>query len=136
MSSKDIKNLKNRSINTDCIELAVLDNIPIEYIKTIFVPETKVEFVRRLINNDKIVVAPMEIDVDKRFYGWDESQLLFSEEIFKETMEKKEQLESTFKKEDIKKLAEERKKSGIVSIYEKIKSFINSRGKNNGKDSR
>lgn len=138
MSSEDIKHLKNRSINTACIELAVLDDIPIEYIKTISVPESKVQFVRKLINNDRIIVTPMDLDVDKRFYGWNEEELHFSEEIFNEIMEGKKQYEQVFEKKDIREIAEERNKTGILSVYEKIKNMIKDKGinKDNGKDSR
>ncbi len=137
MSSEDIKHLRHRSIKTDCIELAVFDNIPIEYIKMLAVPEDKVEFVRKLINNERIAVTPMELDVNKRFYGWDDlDQLIISEEAYIERMNDKKESKLTIGKDDMKELAEGRHKSGILRMYNKIKNMIISRGKDNGKDSR
>ena len=135
MSSENIKKLRVRGIQSDCVEIGVFDNIPVQYIKMIGVPEDKVEFVQRLINNDTIKVLPMQLDVEKFFYGWNEYDLIFSQEDFEKAIETTKPKKQQFSKEQMEKLAKGREKSGIQHVFQKIKNLLN-RGKENGKNPR
>lgn len=142
MSSNDVKSMRTYPVQSDLPEVGIMDNVPLEYIKLIAVPENKVEFVRKLVNNDKIAVAA--IDTDEKFYYMDEvsGEINFNDEKAKELIEARKQPEqnTTFDSKAIRKLAEGRKISGILDMYrkmkEKIKEKINGRGKENETNSR
>lgn len=134
ISSKDIEQMRTISVHSSMPEIGIRDSVPLEYIKVIAVPESKVEFVRKLVNNDRIIVTP--IDIEERFYNLE--SIAKTSGMEKELIKGKRQPKSeiTFDSESVNKLAEKRKISGIRGIYEKIKKRIMSRGKNNEKDSR
>lgn len=128
MSSNDVKKMQTYKVDSDTTEVGILDNIPLEYIKVIAVPEDKIKFVCKLVNNDKIIVTP--IDMNGKFYYIDESTIEFDSEKAKELIEGKKQSQSqtTFNNEDVKKLSQSRRKSRILDIYRKIKEKISNRG--------
>lgn len=133
MSSKDIEQLETYKISSDLPEIGVKDNIPLEYIKFIGVPEDKVEFVRKMVGNEPITVMP--INIEGRFYWIDDIGLIeFYEEEAKKVIEEKTEPEKNFTGEEVKKLAKGRIKSKILRIYRKIKEKINSKGKEYERD--
>ncbi len=54
ISSDDIKDLRTFKVSSDIPELGVIDMIPINRIKTIFVPNDKIDFVSKMIENTRI----------------------------------------------------------------------------------
>ena len=136
ISSDNIEQMRTCRVDSEKTEIGIKNNVPLEYIKFIAVPEDKVNFVRKLVNNEQIIVAP--VNINETFYYIDDWMIEFDAEKAKEIAEKKNQSEAmkTFDSEEVKKLAEGRKKSGILNMYRKIKDKINIKGKNKENDSR
>lgn len=132
ISSDDVKQMKTCSVHSEVPEIGVMNNVPLEYIKFIAVPENKVEYVRKLVNNPNINVTSIDMN-DKFYYIDDMDTIYYNTSKIKELMEEKEKAK-TFDSESVKKLAEGRKKSGILDVYRKIKNkiknLINNRDKN------
>jgi len=139
ISAQDTKNMKTSRVRSDLPEVGIMNNVPLEYIKFIAVPESKVNFVRKLVNDDNIMVMPLEIDERSYQIDLDCGEMFFDVEKTKELIEGKKQDEPTFNSESVEKLAKGRKLSGIKGIFEKLRQFkekFNSKGKNNERDSR
>lgn len=137
MSSSSLRQMKTCHVHSDLPEVGIMDNIPLEHIKTIAVPEDKVEFVRKLVADKEIIVIP--ISIDEKFYYVDSEfgEISFDAEKAKQLAEPKKQVKRTnFNSKKIAEMSKTRKVSGIRSIYEKIKETIKNRGKENGKDTR
>ncbi len=136
ISPNDITKMKTCTVHSDIPEIGIMDNVPLEYIKVIAVPKSKVNFVRKLITDNRIIVTP--IDTHEKFYYMDSFGITFNAEKAKELVKGKEQRDTmpSFNSEKIKKLASGRITSGIQDIYKKIQEKIKSRGKNNEKDSK
>lgn len=136
MSSSSLSKLKTCNVNSDLPEVGIKDNIPLECIKAIAVPEDKVEFVRKLVDNDEIIVTP--ISIDERFYNIDSHEgIIVDAEKAKQLAEGKKQITRTnFNATEMAEISKTRIISGIRGIYEKIKEKVKNRGKENGKDSR
>lgn len=137
ISSNSLKQLRTCRVQSDLPEVGIMDSVPLEHIKTIAVPEDKVEFVRKLIGDNEIIVTP--ISIDEKFYYLDSEfgQISFDEEKAKQLAEQKKQVTRTnFNSKEMAGMSKTRKVSGIRSIYEKIKETIKNRGKDNGKETR
>ena len=137
ISSNSLKELKTCRVHSDLPEVGIMDSIPLEHIKTIAVPEDKVEFVRKLVGNNEIIVTP--ISIDEKFYYVDSEfgEISFDTEKVKQLAEQKKQVTRTnFNSKGMAEISKTRKVSGVRSIYEKIKEVIKNRGKENGKDTR
>ena len=137
ISSNSLKQLKTCRVHSDLPEVGIMDSIPLEHIKTIAVPEDKVEFVRKLVGDNEIIVTP--ISIDEKFYYVDSEfgQISVDAETAKQIADKKKQVTRTdFKSKEIAEMSKTRKVSAIRSIYAKIKETIKNRGKENGKDTR
>lgn len=135
ISSNHIKNLKTCRVHSDTPEVGIMNNVPIEYIKVIAVPESKVQFVRKLVRDKPITVAP--INMADRFYYIDDYNFIIDDAKAEEFIQGRTQDErKTFDNAEIKEVASERKISGIRKIYKKIKEKIQSKGKDIENDSR
>lgn len=137
ISSNSLKQLKTCRVHADLPEVGIMDSIPLEHIKTIAVPEDKVEFVRKLVGDNEIIVSP--ISIDEKFYYVDSEfgEISFDAEKAKQLAEQKKQVTRTkFNSKEMAEMSKTRKVSGIRSIYEKINETIKNRGKENGKDTR
>lgn len=129
ISTKDIKQMKTCHVHSDIREIGVMNSVPLEYIRVIAVPESKVEFVRKLIGDDSITVTSM--GVDDMFYQTNPLRVALNPEELEKLVLNKKQPEVTFNSQQVKALAQGRKKSGILDIYNKIKNKIIGRGKEN-----
>lgn len=69
--AEDISKTKRSIISSDIPEVAVEDGVPLEYIKSICVPEEKVELVQNMIGNKDILVCTID-DIDDKFYYFDD----------------------------------------------------------------
>lgn len=136
ISSDDIEQMKTCRVDSEISEIGIMNNVPLEYVKFIAVPKSKVEFVRKLVNNPQITVAP--IDMNEKFYYIDDLDFInYDLTKIEELMKEKEHPETTtFNSESVKKLAKGRRKSKMLDIYRKIKDKIKNRGKNIIDDSR
>lgn len=133
ISSEDIKQMKTCRVHSDTPEIGIQE-VPLEYIKFIAVPKSKVKFVSKLVNLDRTIVVPIELD--ERFYYIDDYEIYFDEQKANEITERRKRTGQSFGSEQVKKLAQGRKKSEIVDLYKKIKTMFNSKGKNNENDTR
>lgn len=135
ISSNDIKKLKTCRVHSDTPEIGIMNNVPLEYIKVIAVPESKVQFVRKLVRDKPITVAP--VNIADRFYYIDDCNFVIDDAMAEEFIQGRTQSEKkTFYNEEVKELARERKISGIREIYRKIYKKIKNRGKDIENDSR
>ena len=136
ISSSSLKQLKTCRVHSNLSELGIADNIPLEHIKSIFVPEDKVEFVQKLVGTNNIIVTP--IGIDERFYYVDHEfgEIYFDAEKSKQLTEKKQIAKNYFNAKEMSEMSKSRTSSGIRGIYEKFKEKINDRGRENGEDTR
>ena len=136
ISSNSLKQLKTCRVHSDLPEVGIMDSIPLEHIKTIAVPEDKVEFVRKLVDDNEIIVTP--ISIDEKFYYVDSEfgEISFDTEKAKQLAEQKQLTRTKFNSKEIAEMSKTRNISGVRSIYQKIKEAIKNRGKENGKDTR
>lgn len=129
ISTNDIKKMKTQRVQSDKREIGIMNNVPLEYIKVIAAPQSKVEFVRKLIGDNRIIVTT--IGTDELFYQTNPLRADLNLEELKELVHGEKQPEVTFDSQQVKTLVEGRKKSGILDIYRKIKSKIIGKGKEN-----
>ena len=138
MSSDDAKNKETRPVQgCNLQEAAIIDDIPLEEIKTILVPEDKVQFVRKLVGNKGISVGSIDLNIKNyidliellRHYDSQKAGELFN-------VAKQSTIKTTFDQNNMKELAEGRRMSKIKNIYHKIKERLDSKGKINGEDTR
>lgn len=135
ISSKSLEHLKTCRVHSDLPEVGIMNSIPLEHIKTIAVPEDKVEFVRKLVGDNEIIVTP--ISIDEKFYYVDSEfgQISFDAEKAKQLIEQRKQVtRANFNSKEITEMSRTRKVSGIRNIFEKIRETIKIRGKENVKD--
>lgn len=137
LSSTSLSKMKTCHVHSDLPEIGIMHNIPLEHIKIIAVPEDKVEFVRKLVGNNDIIVTPISIDEKFYYVDSDFGEISFDAEKAKQLAQGGKKITRTnFNAVEIAEISKTRKVSGIKSIYEKIKEKMNNRGKKNGKDSR
>ena len=136
MSSNKLKQLQTCHISSDIPEIGVMGNIPLECISVIAVPENKVEFVRKLVNNPNIQVTP--ISIDEKFYYVDSEfgEISFDSEKAKQLSEKENKGKVQFHFKEIIDMSKTRKILDIRGIYEKIKEKIKNKGRENEEKSK
>ncbi len=123
ISLEDAKKLETINIHSDRREIGVLGNIPPEYISFISVPENKVEFVRKLVNNDKIKVCPFE--PEKRFYQKTPfGDIDFDDKKAKKVLHEQNSKGKIFSIDEIKALTLGRVKSKIQESIRKMQNLI------------
>lgn len=88
MSSEDLKKLRSCSVSSDCPEMGIVNNIPIEYIKTIAVPKDKVKLVKKMVGDKPIEVLSYDTDIPYYISFFDSYQINYdfskmSEKILK-----------------------------------------------------
>lgn len=123
ISPDSLNKLKICTVNSGLPEIGIIDNVPIESIEMIAVPKSKVEFVRRLTEGKKINVVSM--DFDDKFYYFDDLGFIY---IVQEELEKFRQNkvlnEKTFNTEEITKMVKGRENSGILKVFNKLKTTL------------
>ena len=137
MSSNSLKHVKTCNVHSDLPEVGIINNIPLEHIKFIGVPEDKVELVRKLIGNSEIIISPISIDEKFYYVDLDFGDISFDTEKANELANRTNPVTTTFNNNELSELSKTRKYSGIHSIYENFKQMIKSKGKennNNAKD--
>ena len=125
LSLENLNKQRTRTIHSDVPEIGIADKVSREDISFIGVPPDKVEFVKKLVNDDKVIVAPIEIG-NKFYYKDDFHEIHIDEERAKEIITGRKSLKrmARFKLEEIKNLVTSRSKNGILSIYGKIKDKL------------
>lgn len=134
-------NLEIIRVSSDISEIGVMNYFPLKGIKCICVPEDKISFVKRMVNDDKIKVLGLP-DIHSKFYFWNYGfgDVIFKKNLYedylKEYMQNKNlKTEEKFREEDVKDIATSRKFSGmkkmidlILKILRESEDFVNGRG--------
>lgn len=129
ISLSSLNQLKRRTIRSDLPEVGIDESLPLEHIKTISVPEDKVEFVQKLVGDKSIIVTPILMD-EKFYYMEDASgEIHFDTEKTQKLEEKNQDPKKQFSIEEISEMSKTRTRSGIIGIYDKIKQIIKNKGK-------
>lgn len=118
ISEKDLdyrscNRVKTVPIHSDLAEIGIIGEIPVELIKIAMVPPDKVDFVKKLIGDRGIMVAPM--DTSKQFFYSDPCG--YGIEINEKKMNK---------------LAKERNKSGIKRIIQLLHRVFETKTREEG----
>ena len=74
-----LKNLRTIKVQSDCVELGIKEQIPLEMISFIGVKQDKVDFVKRLVGQRKIDVMPMPIEFDEKFYAIEPEGFIYTD---------------------------------------------------------
>ena len=73
MKKEAINNMRTVRVDSDCIEMGVKGQVPLEAISFIGVPQDKIKFVKKMVGNNDIKVMPMPLDPYEKFYMIDTS---------------------------------------------------------------
>ena len=136
ISKDDIHNLRICNVGSDVPEVGIKDSIPLEYIKSISVPADKVEFVKKMCNNDNIAITPL--DLNEKFFSFYESQLFIDDQKFQEHIHNSENKKNDklFTNIEVKSLTLGRTISRIREMYNRVKEKIQSKGRSMEYDTR
>lgn len=66
-SLEEVEKLDTCVVHSDVSEIGIKNKVPLENIKLIGVPSDKVEFVKKILNSDKIIVLGID-GIEERFY--------------------------------------------------------------------
>ena len=109
-------------VPSDVPEVGIKDSFPKESIRMILVPSDKVSFVKKIAENDSILIMPM-YKLEDKFWYTDESNIIYySEEMFinyKNTKQSKK-----FNSKDLKELSNTRLIKNIKEITQKIRALF------------
>ncbi len=138
LSLNDTKQLHTDTVFSDLPEIGVTDNIPVELIKFLAVPTSKIEFVRKLVDNTQINVMP--IDISERFYYINDflGSITINSDQFQKVIdgEKSPSSQKTFDSHEVQSLASTRRKSGILNFVKTFVTRSNQKGRDNKRDAR
>ncbi len=124
ISAENAKKLNTTRIVSDTREIGVVGNIPPEYITFIGVPKSKVNYVRKLVNNDKVKVVAIE--PSKRFHYKDSiGHISYNDKKANELLREQKHPDKKFSIEEMKNLTFGRTKSRIQDITRKVKELFN-----------
>lgn len=123
-TSDDALSAGIKRVSSDIPEVGIRNSLPLENIKVLCVPSSKVSFVEKLTNGTDIKVLPMD-ETDKRFYYIDEvGYVSIDEELLEKFRNKEMSKDKTFTKEEIKDLSKTRLISKIKNKLEEIKQIM------------
>lgn len=121
------------AVDSDVVEIGIMDHIPLNNIKVLTVPKEKVDFVSKLVGELDIQVVGAEIN--DPFYQMNRMQkieYLMSQERNQPSILKE------YNKEDMQKVAKTAKLSRIMRLFENVKNKFSrkDRGNQYGEDGR
>lgn len=116
------------SVHSDTSEIGVKNKLPLENIRLIGVPSDKVEFVKKIFNNDKITIVAID-GIDKRFcYIEGYGDIIIIKDNLNELKNKLDRRENKiFTNNELKKLAKNLLLKKVKGIIQKI-NMINKKG--------
>lgn len=118
-SLEDMSGIKCISVYSDIPEVGIIGNLSLDHIKFLAVPESKVEFVKKMVGQKNIEVVSMNMRDDFFIKDFkDKMYMLENEEI------NKSKPEVEFFKEDVKEVIETRRTSMINKIFNSLKKTI------------
>jgi hypothetical protein len=120
-SSDEMEKARRQPVYSDIPEIGVENNFPLESIKCICVPDDKVEFVRKMVNNDNIRV--LGIKPNRRFYHIYDWVIEVLPDKYKEYEDNLMETKSArFSTEEVAKIAKGR---SLINMGEFIRKFKN-----------
>ena len=122
ISLEDMSDIKTVSVQSNVPEVGVFDNLPIDHIKFIMVPEEKIEFVRKMIGQKPIEIVPMNFE-DRFFNSNDYASMM--EILDQRAIEQTRPQAPVYSEDDIKPVVFERKTSDINETVRQFKTRIN-----------
>lgn len=125
LSSKCLKELKTCRIDSDIPEIGIMDNVPLEYIEFIAVPEDKVEFVQKMVNNENTKVMPISIKEKFYYVDSDFGEISFDSKKAKQLIQGTPEL--TQAKDEDREPMPKTKKNLIKNILQTIKNYFANR---------
>ena len=125
-----------RIVGSDLPELTVKKNVPLEHIKMIAAPKSKVDYVRKLVEDSKINVVA--VDIEDPFYWPDQDYSTMVTYLKNIKAKGKDNLKSNrnFSVENVKEFACKRMFTIISNVYKKVKDKSNSKGESGERDIR
>jgi len=124
MSSENLNALRTCKVDTILPEIGIVNGVSPEYIKTIAVPEEKVDFVRKLVGNLPITIIPININEKFYYVDLDSEELMIDSDKANDFIKGNMQTQTKFGVSEIADLARTRKMSGLQDFFEKAKSKI------------
>lgn len=116
-------------VSSDVVEIGVKSSMPIESIKVIMVPKDKIDYVRKLVNNDQIIITPIN-DFNNKFYYYDALEpydtINIDENLFEQHKQGilEEEKTKLFDIEEIKNVSKTRLLSKIKEQIDKFKTIL------------
>lgn len=119
VSMENMENIMTLPIMSDISEIGIQENVPLDHIKFLAVPDDKTEFVKKMVGPKNIEVVSM--DMQDIFYSTN-----FAEKYNMITQEKDSSKEITnqypsYRKEDLMPVVNSRKVSKVKEIFEILK---------------
>ena len=119
------KQLRTCTVHSDTTEVGIREHIPSELINFIGVPEDKVELVRKMVGDKKMVVMPMPLDHRDKFYYIDDMGMGdIKPEISNRLLEKGSSKNRVFGNKTFNKLASMINPNNLVESLKKLKDMI------------
>jgi len=126
MNPEDLKDMETISVFSDISEVGVLNNIPIEYIKTLTVPKEKVQFVEKLIGDIPINVIGM--DMEDPFYIMPMGEKL---NYLMNSRHERLNTNKEYTKDDLQNMTKKMKLSKIFNLFNFRENFSNEKNGGN-----
>ena len=120
----DVYGAGKYTITSDVPEVGVNSTLPLESIKVIGVPSDKVEFVKRIINNDNIEVLAIDDVAEKFYYIDDFGNVDISLEKYNDLKNNIMKKNKSFNSQDLRNLSFERIMSNIKTNIEKMQRML------------
>lgn len=118
-SLEDMNGINGASVDSNMPEVGIIGNLPLDHIKFLAVPESKVEFVKKMVGQKNIEVVSMNMRDDFFVQNFKTKlDMLENGEI------NKSKPEIEFLKEDVKEVVSTRRTSMIKKIFESLKKQI------------
>ena len=128
ISLKDMKNINTTTIDSDIPEIGVVDNLPLDNIKFLAVPNDKEDFVKKLVGQKDIKIVGMNLD--DKFYNLDFKEKLNSLDF---SLENNISTDSskTFTKQEVQEEVKKGRFSKIKETFINLKNKFLNRGEKN-----
>ena len=126
INDEALQKLKIYSVSSVEIEVGIKDQIPLELISFIGVPEDKVELVKKMVGDKPILVMPMPLDINNKFYVIDDNEgfATIIPEIVERVLKGKKDKSPVFKEESYENLAKRQHFKGLLDALSTLKNMF------------
>lgn len=133
MAPEALEDLDAITVDSDVIEIGIMNHIPLDHIKVLTVPKEKVDFVKKLVGEREIEVVGAEMN--EPFYQMNKREKI---EYLMNQERSQLSISKEYGQEDMKKVAETPKLSKIMQLFENVKNKFSRKDRVNsyGEDGR